>query len=84
MMSAVKSPKFLWFLKVPKIPTSTDTVINFDDVANYSINNRSLTKMSPDELLKWRDYYKAEVLRDKRIERAKSGQGSGNQVLVRF
>jgi hypothetical protein len=40
--------------------------------------------MSPDELLKWRDYYKAEVLRDKRIERAKSGQGSGNQVLVRF
>lgn len=54
------------------------------DVANYSINNRSLTKMSPDELLKWRDYYKAEVLRDKRIERAKSGQGSGNQVLVRF
>ncbi len=54
------------------------------DVANYSINNRSLTKMSPDELLKWRDYYKAEVLRDKRIERAKSGQGSGNRVLVRF
>jgi len=54
------------------------------DVANYSINNRSLTKMSPDELLKWRDYYKAEVLREKRIERAKSGQGSGNQVLVRF
>jgi hypothetical protein len=54
------------------------------DVANYSINNRSLTKMSPDELLKWRDYYKAEVLREKRIERAKSGQGSGNKVLVRF
>ena len=54
------------------------------DVANYSINNRSLTKMSPDELLKWRDYYKAEVLREKRIERAKSGQGSGNRILVGF
>lgn len=54
------------------------------DVQNYSINNRSLTKMSIDELLKWRDYYKAEVLREKRIERAKSGKGSGNRVLVRF
>jgi hypothetical protein len=54
------------------------------DVQNYSINNRSLTKMSVDELLKWRDYYKAEVLREKRIERAKSGQGSGNRVLVSF
>ena len=54
------------------------------DVANYSINNRSLTKLSIEELLKWRDYYKSEVLREKRIERAKSGQGSGNKVLVRF
>ena len=54
------------------------------DVQNYSINNRSLTKMSIDELLKWRDYYRTEVLREKRIERAKSGKGSGNRVLVRF
>ena len=54
------------------------------DVANYSINNRSLTKLSVDELLKWRDYYKAEVLREKRVERAKSGQGSGNRILVGF
>ena len=54
------------------------------DVSNYSINNRSLTKLSVDELLKWRDYYKAEYLREIREQRIKSGQGSGSNVLVRF
>ena len=54
------------------------------DVANYSINNRSLTKLSVDELLKWRDYYKAEYLREIKLQRIKSGQGSGSNVLVRF
>ena len=39
------------------------------DVSNYSINNRSLTKLSVDELLKWRDYYKAEYLREIREQR---------------
>ena len=31
------------------------------DVASYTIKGRSLTKLSPDELMRWRDYYKAEV-----------------------
>lgn len=33
------------------------------DVENYSIKNRSITKMSVKELTDWRDYYKAEVVR---------------------
>jgi hypothetical protein len=31
------------------------------DVESYSINNRSITKMSISELTKWRDYYQAEA-----------------------
>jgi hypothetical protein len=28
---------------------------------NYSIKNRSITKMSPKELVEWRDYYLVEI-----------------------
>lgn len=31
------------------------------DVESYSINNRSITKMSISELTRWRDYYQAEA-----------------------
>jgi hypothetical protein len=31
------------------------------DVMNYSIKNRSITKMSPKELVEWRDYYLVEI-----------------------
>lgn len=34
------------------------------DVASYTIKNRQITKLSPNELMKWRDYYKAEIERD--------------------
>ena len=54
------------------------------DVASYSISGRSLTKLSIDELLNWRDRYKAEYLRELRRERALNGEGSGAQVKVRF
>ena len=33
------------------------------DVMNYSIKNRSITKMSPKELIEWRDYYLVEIER---------------------
>lgn len=33
------------------------------DVMNYSIKNRSITKMSPKELTEWRDYYLVEIER---------------------
>lgn len=54
------------------------------DVSSYSIGNRSLSKMSPDELLQWRDYYKAEYNRELRKERIDRGEGTGNTVKVRF
>ena len=40
--------------------------------------------MSVAELIQFRDYYKAEYLREIRIQRNKSGQGSGSNILVNF
>jgi hypothetical protein len=54
------------------------------DVASYSIAGRSLTKLSIDELMTWRDRYKTEYLRELRRERALNGQGSGAIVKVKF
>lgn len=54
------------------------------DVASYSIAGRSLSKMSPEELTTWRDYYRAEVVRERRAERMANGLGTNSQVLVRF
>ena len=54
------------------------------DVSSYSINGRSLNKFSPDELVKWRDYYKAEVAATRRKERIKHGKGAGFTILGRF
>ena len=54
------------------------------DVANYSINGRSLVKLSIDDLLRWRDYYRGEVTREKNKERRKRGKASAEQVKVRF
>ena len=54
------------------------------DVSSYSIGNRSLSKMSPEELTIWRDYYRAEYNRELRVERIDRGEGTGNTVKVRF
>jgi len=54
------------------------------DVASFSIAGRSLTKLSIDELMTWRDRYRSEYLRELRRERALNGEGSGAQVKVRF
>lgn len=54
------------------------------DVANYSINGRSLVKLSIDDLLKWRDYYRAEFTMQKRQERVRREKSTGATVKVRF
>lgn len=54
------------------------------DVSNYSIQGRSLTKFGLDELLQWRDYYKSEVARQKRLEEIKLGRKTASTVKVRF
>ena len=54
------------------------------DVASYSIQGRSLTKLAIDELIKWRNYYKRELLEEIKAERRKKGEGSGSLVKVSF
>lgn len=54
------------------------------DVANYTIGNRSLTKLSIKDLLFWRDKYKSEVIKEKQKLRAMQGKSTGQNVLIRF
>lgn len=54
------------------------------DVANYAIQGRSLTKFGIEELLQWRDYYNAEVSKQKRLEEIRLGRKTAATVKVRF
>jgi hypothetical protein len=54
------------------------------DQMGYSIAGRSISRLSPAELLKWRDLYKAEYAREASQERLNQGLGSGSIIKVRF
>jgi hypothetical protein len=54
------------------------------DVASYSINGRSLTKMSFEDLLNARDFYRKEYVKERRTEDARNGNRSSQTILVRF
>lgn len=54
------------------------------DVSSYSINGRSLSKFTPDELVQWRDYYRREVSAIKRKEAIKHGRKPKSTILLRF
>jgi len=54
------------------------------DVSSYSIAGRSLNKLTVEEMLKWRDYYKAEYQREIQEFRIGNNEGSGSIVKVRF
>lgn len=53
------------------------------DELTIEIRGRALSRYRPEELLKWRDLYRAELVRERRAERAKAGL-SGGKILVRF
>ena len=54
------------------------------DVSSYAIAGRSLNKLTVEEMLKWRDYYKAEYQREIQEFRIGNNEGSGAVVKVRF
>jgi hypothetical protein len=54
------------------------------DQSSMSIAGRSLSRMSIDELLTFRDRYKAEYLKEIKLARIRNKQGSGNTVKVNF
>lgn len=54
------------------------------DQLSYSISGRSLSRLSPVELLKWRDVYKAEYARELQQLRISQGLGNNNIIKIRF
>ncbi len=54
------------------------------DVSSYSIAGRSLSKMSFQELIEARDYYRAEYQKEKSAEDAKNGRKGVSTIQVRF
>lgn len=48
------------------------------DVSSYSIAGRSLTRLTPDELVKWRSFYKNEVA----IQRAAGKPNGGRRIRL--
>lgn len=54
------------------------------DVASYSIAGRSLTKMSFQDLVSARDYYRAEATKDAANLDAKYGRKGASTIRVRF
>ena len=54
------------------------------DQSSMSIAGRSLSRMSIDELLTFRDRYKAEYLKEIKLARINNGDASGNTIKVQF
>lgn len=54
------------------------------DVSNYSIQGRSLTKLGIEDLIVWRDYYRAELLREQTEENIRLGRKPQSTIKVRF
>ena len=54
------------------------------DQLAMTIQGRSLTRLSPAELISWRNKMKGEVARERREERAALGLDLGNKVRTRF
>lgn len=54
------------------------------DVSSYSISGRSIAKMSITDLLTWRDYYRKEVIKERRDNAIAVGKPTKTTVKVRF
>lgn len=54
------------------------------DILNYTIGGRQINKMSPEDLIKWRSYYRNEVRAEQDKAAIESGKAPGNTITVRF
>jgi len=57
---------------------------SLNDAQSYSIGGRSISKMSPEELIKWRSFYKNEYQRELEAENHAKGLDSPRRIGVRF
>lgn len=54
------------------------------DVSSYSIQGRSISKMTISDLLLWRDYYRKEVVKERRDKAISDGKQTKTTMKVRF
>jgi len=54
------------------------------DQLAYSIGGRSISKMNPEQLLQWRDKYKAEVAAEEKAQKIAAGMGATGTIRVRM
>jgi hypothetical protein len=54
------------------------------DVSSYSIQGRSISKMTISDLLLWRDYYRKEVVKERRDNAIELGRPTKTTMKVRF
>lgn len=54
------------------------------DVSSYSINGRSLTKLTISELMEWRGQYRAEVRAERNRAAVKAGRKGNSSIGARF
>lgn len=54
------------------------------DQQSYTIAGRSIARLSPEELLTWRDRYAADYIKEKRTERRRNGKPTGQTIKVSF
>ena len=54
------------------------------DVSSYSVAGRSLSKLFPDNLITFRDFYKGQVVMEERKERIRQNKGTGANILGDF
>jgi len=54
------------------------------DVSSYSIQGRSISKMTISDLLLWRDYYRKEVVKERRDNAIALGKPTKTTMKVRF
>ena len=54
------------------------------DISNYSIAGRQITKLSPKELMTWRDFYRSEVNAEKAKLNRETGKASDTTIQARF
>ncbi|MGA9855101.1 MAG: hypothetical protein WBR29_07490 [Gammaproteobacteria bacterium] len=54
------------------------------DQMNYTIRGRSLSRMTPKEILDWIDFYEELFDREKRSEAIAQGKGNKGKIVVRF
>jgi len=51
---------------------------------SMSIAGRSLSRMSPEELITWKSYYQHLVLKEDKKSRRGKGESTGNVIKVKF